>query len=162
MVWFREEQGLSRAFVWLTVLLGLGVCVATAVGLTASDEADRSWWVLVPLWLLAGLGLPLLIALTRLVVEVERDAVLVRYRPFFVRRRIPLAEIASADAVTYRPLREYGGWGIRGIGRRRAYNARGDRGVQLVLTDGRRVLLGSQVPEQLAAAILQARGTVHR
>jgi hypothetical protein len=34
-----------------------------------------------------------------------------------------------------------------------AYNVSGDRGVELTLRDGRRVMLGSQRPEELAQAI---------
>lgn len=69
------------------------------------------------------------------------------------RRRIALREIASAEAVTYSPLAEYGGWGIRGWGKDTALNARGNRGVRLTLRDGRRVLIGSQRPDDLAAAL---------
>lgn len=158
-MWFREEQRLNPGFLLLTVLVALAVCVGSAIGL-AHGASRQTWWVLVPVWLFAGLALPVLVALARLTVEVHADAVVVRYRPFFVRRHIPLDRIASVEAVTCRPVREDGGFGIRGLGHRRASEARGDRGVQLVLTDGRRVLLGSQVPEQLASAVRRARGPV--
>ena len=69
------------------------------------------------------------------------------------RRRIRLTEVASAEAVTYSALIEYGGWGIRGMGKNVALNARGNRGVRLHLQNGNRVLIGSQRPEELAAAI---------
>lgn len=42
---------------------------------------------------------------------------------------------------------------MRGWGENVALNARGDRGVRLMLTDGRRVLVGSQRAEELAAAL---------
>jgi hypothetical protein len=35
-------------------------------------------------------------------------------------------------------------------------SARGDRGVRLLLTDGTRLLIGSQQPEELAAALTRA------
>ena len=73
--------------------------------------------------------------------------------------RIPLAEIASAEAVRYNPLLEYGGWGIR-IGRTGvAYNMRGDEGVQLVLTSDRRILIGSRRADELADAIQRLSGS---
>jgi hypothetical protein len=50
-------------------------------------------------------------------------------------------------------LREYGGWGVRGFGSNRAYNMRGDQGVQLDLVDGSRVLIGTQRPGELETAI---------
>jgi hypothetical protein len=72
-------------------------------------------------------------------------------------RKISLAEIEAADAVTYSPIGEYGGWGIRGFGANVALNARGDRGVRLQLTNGRTLLIGSQRAEELASAIRDAK-----
>lgn len=72
---------------------------------------------------------------------------------YVVRRSIPFAEIESAEAVVYRPLRDYGGWGLR-VGRKgKAYNMRGSRGVQLRLKNGGAVLIGSQRPDELARII---------
>lgn len=72
-------------------------------------------------------------------------------------RRLALADIASIEAVTYSPLGEYGGWGIKwGLGGM-ALNARGSRGVRLTLRDGKRILIGSQWPEALAAALIAPR-----
>ncbi len=100
-----------------------------------------------------GVGIPLLFALARLRVEVLADRVEIRYRPF-IARTIRLDDVVAAESVTYHPLREYGGWGIKGWSRRKvAYNVRGDRGALLMLADGRTVLIGSQRPDELAAAI---------
>lgn len=75
------------------------------------------------------------------------------------RFRIPLKNVVRAYARTYHPMREYGGWGIRyAPNQSRAFNMRGDRGVQLVLRSGQRVLIGSQTPEELAEAIRKAAG----
>jgi hypothetical protein len=83
---------------------------------------------------------------------VADDAVTVRFGPFY-RMRIPFSEIAHAEAVSYRPVREYGGWGIRGLGRKRALNTRGNLGVLVTRDDGSTVLIGSQKPRELLAAL---------
>lgn len=72
--------------------------------------------------------------------------------PLFT-RTIETREIESIHPVTYSPLAEYGGWGIRGLGSKIALNARGNRGVLLGLSGGRTVLIGSQRPDELAQAI---------
>lgn len=55
------------------------------------------------------------------------------------------------QARTYRPLREYGGWGIRWGGKgRMAYNVSGSEGVEVELLDGRTVMVGSRRPDELA------------
>ena len=88
---------------------------------------------------------------------VASDAVTVRYG-FLYRVQIPFSEIAHAEAVSYRPVRDYGGWGIRGLGRRRALNTRGNQGVLITRADGSTILVGSQKPRELLAAL--ARGGV--
>jgi hypothetical protein len=106
----------------------------------------RQWWM----WLVV-------LGVAALVMEVHGDRLRAGLAPFR-RRGIALRDIATAEAVTYRPLADFGGWGVRWAGRRGvAYNASGNRGVQLVLADGRKVLVGSQRPEELAAA-LRSRG----
>ena len=70
-----------------------------------------------------------------------------------MKRRIPLEDLKSVEARTYSPIREYGGWGFRYGRSGKAYNVMGNRGVQLELKSGERVLLGSQKAEDLAAAI---------
>jgi hypothetical protein len=62
--------------------------------------------------------------------------------------------ISQAEAVRYEPLQDYGGWGIRGWGARKALNARGDFGVLLTLKDQTKLLIGSQEPQELEGAIL--------
>jgi hypothetical protein len=56
-------------------------------------------------------------------------------------------------ARTYKPLSEYGGWGIKYGRSGWAYNIIGDQGVQLELDNGKRILIGSQHAEELEQAI---------
>ncbi|HEY1253127.1 MAG TPA: hypothetical protein VGH97_18240 [Thermoanaerobaculia bacterium] len=114
-----------------------------------------------PGWTYLLMGVVLVILLSTLtlrqVTSVAEDGVTVRFG-FLYRTRIAFAEIARAEAVSYQPIREYGGWGIRGLGRRRALNMRGNLGVLLTRRDGSTLLVGSQKPRELLAAI--ARGGV--
>ena len=65
---------------------------------------------------------------------------------------------ALSTSSSYRPIADYGGWGIRaGRDGERVLNARGNRGVRLELADGTRLLIGSQRPEELAETIERAR-----
>ena len=58
-------------------------------------------------------------------------------------------------ARVYRPIREYGGWGIRYGKNGKAYNISGDRGVQLELQNSKPLLIGSQRADELAQTIQQ-------
>lgn len=109
-------------------------------------------WLMWLLWLGMGLGLPLLFLNLRLIVEVRVDHLWVQYVPF-IKRQIPFTDIAQVESITYRPIPDYGGWGIRGWGSRRALTVSGNRGVQLTLRDGNRLLLGSQRADELTQAL---------
>jgi hypothetical protein len=147
---FREVQRFSP------LLLG-----ALAVGLAGLGAAlwrgavDRTA-VAVGIGLVAAAVVVVLYLGMPLVTEVRGQCLCVRLVPFPA-RRIALHDIREVWVRTYRPLLEYGGWGIRFGRQGMAYNARGNRGVQLLLADGRKVLIGSQRPEALLAAIEQSR-----
>ncbi len=115
-------------------------------------QSFSPWVVALLLGSVALLGA--LLAL-RLTTTVTPDALLVRYG-FLYRMRVPLSEIALAEAVQYAPVRDYGGWGIRGSRRRRALNARGNQGVLVTRSDGTTLLVGSQRPRELLEALARA------
>ncbi|SDL02555.1 hypothetical protein SAMN04487898_11451 [Pedobacter sp. ok626] len=56
---------------------------------------------------------------------------------------------------TYSPLGEYGGWGIRYSmsGQGMAYNVSGNKGLQLELNNGKKILIGTNNPTELEAAL---------
>jgi hypothetical protein len=118
-----------------------------------NETQSFSPWVVA---LLLGVVALLAALLTvRLTTTVTPDALSVRYG-FLYKTRVPLSEIALAEAVEYAPVREYGGWGIRGSRRRRALNARGNQGVLLTRSDGTTLLVGSQKPRELLEALARA------
>ena len=112
-----------------------------------------SGWV----WVAGLIALLLLAAILflRLTTTVTSRELTVRYGPLYG-IRLPLSEIVRAEALQYRPIREYGGWGIRGSRRHRAVNAKGDRGVLITRSDGGTLLIGSQKPRELLEALARA------
>ena len=81
---------------------------------------------------------------------VNPEKVIVKMFPFG-NLRLPMADIDQAFFRAYSPVREYGGWGVRNtLSGDKAYNVYGKEGVQLVLRDGKRILLGSQRANELA------------
>lgn len=110
--------------------------------------------MLVVFVIIFGFGLPWFFYAARLVTEVRPDGLYVKFLPFHLNWKIfRLPEIKNFEAVTYKPILDYGGWGIRYGRKGRAYNVSGNRGLQLEFTNGKRLLIGSQKPDQLANAI---------
>lgn len=155
---FRETQRFTQVWIWVLVACVAGIGWWALVQQIILDQPFGNRpapdAAVIAIWLLCGVGLPLLLATCRLVTEVRSDGLYVLYLPIHLRwKRFPFADIAACEARTYRPLLEYGGWGIRWGPGGWAYNVKGNEGVQLVLSAGRRLLIGSQHSDELAEAI---------
>ena len=102
-----------------------------------------------------------------MVITVDEEKLTVRSKFLhWLRKDILLADIQSAEVITYRPIREFGGWGIR-CGKFRGertgcISMKGSRGVLLTLVKNIRILfimpttkiiVGSQRPEELKQSI---------
>lgn len=140
----------QRFPIWADLLFWTGgIMVPLVIAVVMPSPRSGAWvmWTVVPAMLLLYLGL------FRMKTEVSDTTLTVTFGwiPFY-RRSIPLVDIATAQVVTYHPIKDYGGWGIRGFPVA-ALNARGNRGVLLRLKSGRSLLIGSQAPELLLQSL---------
>ena len=91
--------------------------------------------------------------------EVRSDHILVSFGPLrLIRKRIRYSDVRRVGAVTYRPLREFGGWGIRWRPGKSAWTIRGNQAVNIELRNGKTVFVGSRFPRRLAGRIKAAMG----
>jgi hypothetical protein len=169
---FREEQRFRQVWIWILILplcVGMGGFFGWAMveqlvrGRVVGDQPmpDLMLMILGPLFIALSVGLLWLMWAARLTTEVRDDGIYIRFHPFHRGFRGFLWEdIESIEACTYRPILEYGGWGIRSGSTGTAYNVSGNKGLQLDLGFGPsgRVLIGSQRPGELAVAVESARG----
>lgn len=154
---FIERQRFRQPLIVAVIAFAAGVqwllfVRQIVLGRPVGDEAVPDWLVVV-LWAVIGVGLPAALWRLSMVTEVTSAGVSVDFRPV-TRQWFAAEEIAAVEPLAYRPLREFGGWGVRwGSQNRRAFTVSGDRGVELTLRDGRRVVLGSSRPDELAADV---------
>ena len=96
----------------------------------------------------------------RLETEVNMLGISYRLYPFHITPRlVRWDEIHFAEVRKYAPLREYGGWGIKGTRSNRAFNISGSTGLQLYLSDGSKLLLGTHKKaeiEQVIKALMES------
>ena len=160
---YRETQHFRQLWLWLPVLFisllsiyGLIQQLFLGIPFGSNPAPDT---VLVIIAVVFGLMLPVFLYKTNLTTEVHSDGLYIRFFPFHLSfHKIALEDIKGFEVRIYRPLRDYGGWGIRYGRQGKAYNVSGNRGVQLVLSDGKRLLIGSQKPEAFAEALSLASG----
>lgn len=152
---FREVQKFGLWFSVMLVAAVAGTIAAVYLGLFQEEAVSRGMFVFI---VVVGVLMPAVISgfllMLRLETEVRGDGLYVRFFPFHRGfKRFTRGDLQEHYACQYRPVREYGGWGIRYGAKGKAYNVSGKEGVQLVLGSGKRLLIGSQRAQELADAI---------
>jgi hypothetical protein len=160
-VHFLEVQRFRQWWIWalLAFVAGTSWFFFIEAVLFGEVEGGAELAITIAVWAFSGILLPLFFSALRLESEVRADGIYVRFFPLHLRsRRFAWDEIASVDAVDYRPILDYGGWGIRYGSKGKAYNVSGREGVRLSFKDGRRdLLIGSRHPVELVEAVRTAR-----
>ncbi|GHA71088.1 hypothetical protein SAMN04487941_2698 [Pontibacter akesuensis] len=159
---YKERQRFRQFWLWAVVLavasifwLGLVYQVLLGGAFGSRPVSDVS---VVVLFVLVGLGLPLFFYGMRLTTEVEPGELRLRFWPFHLKPvEIPLHLVREYELITYNPIMEYGGWGIRWSARGKAYNMSGNEGVKLYFYNSKPLLIGSQRAAELFRAIGEAK-----
>ncbi len=157
---YREEQKFALWLRWM-VYISMSLAVLLTVFALKIEYTTRGSEEIyeILLAIIVGIGVPITLAvlfiLLKLETEVRSDGIYVRYLPFHIQfKRLAPEDLSEYYARRYRPIQEYGGWGIRCSFRSgKAYNVSGNQGVQLVFKNGKRLLIGSQRTYELETAI---------
>jgi hypothetical protein len=158
---FSERQHFRQIWLWLLLigingLFAYGLYKQIFLGQPFGDNPAPDG-VLIAL-VIFNLLLATMFYLSRLDTEIKSDGIYFRFYPFqWSYKRITWDNISNAFVRQYSPIGEYGGWGLRlGIfGKGRAYNVSGNKGLQLVYTNGKRFLLGTQKPDEVERTLKQ-------
>jgi hypothetical protein len=155
---FSELQRFKQVWVWILVLVSSGIPAGIVIFHLIRKDSDLV--VDAGVWTSVAIAPALLIILFRAIkLETTIDATGVSFRlfPFQLRRQQKSwDEIDRVFVRQYSPLKEYGGWGMRYTFRKgTAYNISGDMGLQLVLKNNKKILIGTVKPDE-ANAVLKA------
>jgi len=171
---FHEVQRFRQTWVWALTLLvcvlpvGLmlwGVYQQLVLGKTFGDNpaSDRGLIVLAILVIVIAGAIVWLVGFSILTTEVSRRGIRVRFFPFHRSwREFRPEEIEEVRVGKYRPIVEYGGWGLRLGMKGWAYNVRGNEGAEIRFRNGKNLLIGTQKANELALALRGIGITVRR
>jgi hypothetical protein len=152
---FRQRRMLLLLAVPPSVLLLLVIWQAVLGhpwGNHPMSNASLTGWTIF-LWLVY-----LRLVRIRLVTELLPTELLVSMRGLWRRRRIAVNDIKSVETITFDPVRDFGGYGIRTTRQGTAYIAGGNNGVRLQLASGATLVIGSERSKELADAIHRLNG----
>lgn len=155
---FSEKQSFNQWWLWL-ILIGTAIFSSYAVekGLPAGSPLKRHLYELLANGWVIGL-LAVLFLIIRLETFVKEDGIYVRFFPIQFRfRQFCWKDLSQIYVREYTPLREFGGWGIRWknlSGREKAYNIKGNEGLQLEIKGKKKLLIGTQKSEELKQVLI--------
>ncbi len=158
---FREVQKMNQLWVWIVVAIPV---VITWYGAYQQLLLRKPFgnnpapdWIMILLFIVFGVLFPVFFRSIKLVTEVRKDGLYVRFYPLhFSFKSIPFDTIQSYEVKTYNPLRDYGGWGIRYGSKGKAYTIEGNRGVVFEFLERgkvKKLMIGSQSPEKISEFI---------
>lgn len=154
---FSESQKFRQWWLWAiiagTLLVPLGIVLYDIYAGHKSYTAAE---------ILSGAAVPASIILLflsfRLDSRIDETGVYYRFFPLQIKmNEIKWEEITKIYTGQYRPLADYGGWGIRyglkGLGT--AYSISGDMGLQVEVKKGRKILIGTLQAPTINKALKQ-------
>jgi hypothetical protein len=143
---FQERQFLNRWWLLMLILACIVIIVGTAYYATIDAPEDTALIVSV---ISIAITLPIVLGLLylRLETSIDQDGVTAWFKPFsFTKKHFDWGQISECYVRKY-SSREFGGWGLRGLGREwKAYFIYGEKGIQLVTNQNKKFFIGTQRP----------------
>ena len=169
-VLYREKQKMGSTWIWffivptsllLLIIFSYGMYQQFVRGKPWGDEplSDSGLAILGGSMIALSLSLPYIFSRMRLEVTVYPGRIEYRFFPFQIKNRsVPLERIASYEGIEVRPIRDFGGFGIRRRKGEWGYIADGGGGVRLRLKDGSSLVFSSADPSAFLLALDSATG----
>ncbi len=140
---YTESQKFNQ--LWLKLAIIIPLIIGVSGLLWAEPKAEQTTTNLIISFAVLG-AISALFYLSKLDTRIDEKGITLRFFPF---QRyyyfVGWDEIEEAYIRQYKPIMEYGGWGLRYTFRNgKAYNVRGNKGLQLLLKSGKKFLIGTQ------------------
>ncbi len=158
LIEFEEKQWLNQWWVWLIVLAAtIGAWYTAYIqlikGIPVGTNPASDTGVIV-LWIGIGILFPIFMITSNLHTVVDQNGInLSSLNCTLIRRFISFESIQQVYIKQCNPILEYGGWGNRGLGRKKAYLIHGNIGLELVLKNDSTIFIGSDHPEEFINAV---------
>lgn len=146
---FTEVQKFRQWYIWLVIPITAALLMFEFVYTYKTDNTSEFKYCfvfsIIPMLVLFFLWQ------LRLTYTIDNTGITYRFYPLIKTKHLAWADVTAAYVRKYNPLTEYGGWGLRkGFkSKNYAYNVAGSKGLQLVLKNGDRFLLGTQRADEL-------------
>ena len=165
--YFKEEQKFDQVWFRLLIILSwVPVIVIFGIGLYQQLVLKKPWGnnptsdtglLIITAFVFLVMAVTTWLSFTlRLITEITDEGLKYWFPPLINKvKTIPRSMISEFQVRKYNPIGEFGGWGIKvgTFGRGKAYNVKGNMGLQLLLKNNKKILFGTQRPEALKSAM---------
>ncbi|WP_236002800.1 hypothetical protein [Luteirhabdus pelagi] len=156
---FVEEQRFNQWWLYAIIfatMVTIVISVYEVYDATIIEQTNE-------FWMSAGIGIVIsfimfAVLFLKLETKIDERGVHYGFWPFQLKlKTAEWHEIEDCYVRQYRPIGEYGGWGYRFSLKKhgKAYNVKGNNGIQIVFKDDSRTLIGTQKPSEVAAVLKQ-------
>lgn len=154
---FKESQRFTQWWLWL-IIIGMDLAYTFAVVIKILTQVVSGKYSQISVGLLIPVAIvffvTVLFFLMRLDTVIDDVGIHVRFFPLQISfRHYRWEKIENCFVRKYKPLLEYGGWGIRGVGKNKALNIKGNMGIQIEFFDGKRLLIGTSKFEEVSRVL---------
>lgn len=142
---FTEKQKFSK---WINY----GLFILTVFMLYVSVRASGTPAFLHVLFagLIPSVLIIFLFFIATLTTNIDSAGISIKFPPLRFKNLVySWKDMENCEIRTYKPIWEYGGWGIRFGKKGKAYTVRGNKGIQIELKNGKQVLIGTQQTEEI-------------
>lgn len=151
---YREEQRFNSWWIRGVFAVGLGGLLIPLYRIAFLNDTSIPLASLVILLIVLTIVATLILR-AKLETQVDKYAIKYRYIPFVNNwKRIEKGDIRHVQVKKYSPIREFGGYGYRvKLNGDKALNVKGDMGLYIEYDKNKKLLLGTQKPEELQRTI---------
>lgn len=159
VIYFNESQRFNNVYLWVVLALVHIILIGVICGIYIKSNGEHKPKAIIGFWLgeaIAGIVTALILT-SQLLTTVKDDGIYVKFTPFIrEERKYAWEDIQECYVREYKPVKEYGGWGVRSAGKNgSALNVSGNQGIQLVFKNGEKVLIGTNEPAEVAKVLQQ-------
>ncbi len=162
---FKETQRFDQ---WWKIFFEIAIFLILVINYIKEYQKlleDNNKESMMSLWIGGGsvLFVFVFINMIKLKIEINEKGISYQFHPLHLKPRFLFwEELSNCYVRKYAPISEYGGWGIRGLSRKKilgfngngkALNVKGNMGVQLEFKNGGKLLIGTQKPDKVKMII---------
>ncbi|MFT5257803.1 MAG: hypothetical protein ACI8VJ_000099 [Polaribacter sp.] len=163
---FKEEQRFKQT--WLIILLTVSIFASVAV--ITQEYLEENSKMTTNEFVLTLIGITISVAFIfffKLKTRIDEKGIHYQFAPFhFKLKVVAWTSIEKATVRTYDPIGEYGGWGLKGgflwsKEKGSCITISNDIGIQLLLKNGKKLLIGTQKKEEAIQILKTYKGKLN-